>query len=304
MNPSRLFILRPVATSLLAIAILLVGLFAYRFLPLSALPEVDFPTIEVVTAYPGAGPQVVASTVTGPLERQLGQMPGLGQMSSTSSSGASTITLRFNLDLPLDVAEQEVQAAINGAAPLLPPDISQPPIYRKVNPADAPVMTLALTSPTLSLRSLRELADTRLVPKLSQVSGVGLVSLAGGQQPAIVVQADPSRLHAQGMTLDDLRTALRDANANTAKGSLEGPVRSSDIAISNPIDSVAQFERLTVGHRDGAVVRLGDVARVVDGAENARLAAWSGKDPAMVLLIRRQPGANVVDVVDRIRQLL
>ncbi|WP_158886280.1 efflux RND transporter permease subunit [Rhodanobacter sp. L36] len=304
MNPSRLFILRPVATSLLAIAILLVGLFAYRFLPLSALPEVDFPTIEVVTAYPGAGPEVMASTVTGPLERQLGQMPGLSQMSSTSSGGASTVTLRFNLELPLDVAEQEVQAAINAAAPLLPPDISQPPIYRKVNPADAPVMTLALTSPTLSLQQLHELADTRLVPKLSQVTGVGLVSLDGGQQPAIVVQADPARLRSQGMTLDDLRSALRDANSNQAKGSLEGPVRSSNIAISNPIDTAAEFERLTVAHRDGAVVRLGDVAKVIDGAENSRVAAWSGHDPAIILQIRRQPGANVVEVVDRIGQLL
>jgi multidrug efflux pump len=303
-NPSRLFILRPVATSLLAIAILLVGLFAYRFLPLSALPEVDFPTIEVVTAYPGAGPQVMASTITAPLERQFGQMPGLSQMSSTSSAGASTVTLRFNLELPLDVAEQEVQAAINAAAPLLPTDISQPPIYRKVNPADAPVMTLALTSPTLSLRVLRELADTRLVPKLSQVTGVGLVSLEGGQQPAIVVQADPARLRSQGMTLDDLRTALRDANSNQAKGSLEGPVRSSNIAISNPIDTAGEFQRLTVAHRDGAVVRLGDVAKVVDGAENSRLAAWSGPEPAIILQIRRQPGANVVEVVDRIRELL
>ncbi|MET0936125.1 MAG: efflux RND transporter permease subunit [Luteibacter sp.] len=304
MNPSRLFILRPVATSLLAIAILLVGLFAYRFLPLSALPEVDFPTIEVVTAYPGAGPQVMGSTITAPLERQFGQMPGLGQMSSTSSAGASTITLRFNLELPLDVAEQEVQAAINAAAPLLPTDISQPPIYRKVNPADAPVMTLALTSPTLSLRVLRELADTRLVPKLSQVTGVGLVSMEGGQQPAIVVQADPDKLRAQGMTLDDVRTALRDANSNQAKGSLEGPVRSSNIAIGNPIDTAAEFSRLTVSHRDGAVVRLGDVATVADGAENARLAAWSGQSPAIILQIRRQPGANVVEVVDRIRELL
>jgi multidrug efflux pump len=303
-NPSRLFILRPVATSLLAIAILLVGLFAYRFLPLSALPEVDFPTIEVVTAYPGAGPQVMASTITAPLERQFGQMPGLSQMSSTSSAGASTVTLRFNLELPLDVAEQEVQAAINATAPLLPADISQPPIYRKVNPADAPVMTLALTSPTLSLRQLHELADTRLVPKLSQVTGVGLVSLDGGQQPAIVVQADASRLHSQGMTLDDLRAALRDANSNQAKGSLEGPARSSNIAISNPIDTAAEFERLTVAHRDGAVVRLGDVAKVLDGAENSRLAAWSGQSPAIILQIRRQPGANVVEVVDRIRQLL
>ena len=304
MNPSRPFILRPVATSLLAVAILLLGLFGYRLLSVSALPEVDFPTIEVVTEYPGAAPQVVASTITAPLERQLGQMPGLGQMASTSAAGTSTITLRFHLELPLDVAEQEVQAAINAATSLLPTDISQPPIYRKVNPADAPVLTLALTSPTLSLRALRELADTRLVPKLSQVTGVGLVSLGGGQQPAILVQADPARLRSHGMTLDDLRSAIRDANSNQAKGILEGPLRSSSIAIGDPIDSAERFAHMTVAQREGAVVRLGDVANVVDGAENARLAAWSGEEPAIILLIRRQPGANVVEVVDRIRQLL
>jgi multidrug efflux pump len=303
-NPSRLFILRPVATSLLAVAVLLVGLFGYRFLSVSALPEVDFPTIEVVTAYPGAGPQVVASSITAPLERQLGQMPGLSQMSSTSASGTATITLRFNLSLPLDVAEQEVQAAINAVAPSLPPDMSQPPLYRKVNPADAPVMTLALTSHTLPLRTLRELADTRLVPKLSQVSGVGLVSIDGGQQPAVVVQADPARLRSQGLTLDDLRNAIRDANSNQAKGSLEGPDRTSNIALNHPVDSVDGFRDLVVSHRDGAVVRLGDVARVSDGVENTRQAAWSGDAPAIVLRIRRQPGANVVDVVDHIRAVL
>ncbi|MGN6482184.1 efflux RND transporter permease subunit [Luteibacter sp.] len=304
MNPSRIFILRPVATSLLAVAVLLVGLFGYRFLSVSALPEVDFPTIEVVSAYPGAGPQVVASSITAPLERQLGQMPGLSQMASTSASGSSTITLRFNLALPLDVAEQEVQAAINAVAPALPPDMSQPPLYRKVNPADAPVMTLALTSRTLPLRTLRELADTRLVPKLSQVSGVGLVSIDGGQQPAIVVQADPSRLRSQGLTLDNLRTAIRDANSNQAKGSLEGPERTSNVALNHPIDSAEGFRDLVVSHGDGAVVRLGDVARIVDGVENTRQAAWSGDEPAIVLRIRRQPGANVVEVVDRIRAVL
>jgi len=303
-NPSRPFILRPVATSLLAVAIVLVGLFAYRLLPLSALPEVDFPTIEVVTTHPGAGPQLVASTITAPLERQFGQMPGLGQVTSTSSAGTSTVILRFNLDLPLDVAEQEVQAAINAAMPLLPPDLPQPPIYRKVNPADAPVMTLALTSPTLPLRSLRELADTRLVPKLSQVTGVGLVSIDGGQRPAIVVQADPARLRSNGLTLDDLRRAIGEANSNQAKGTLEGPARSSNIALGSPLETAAQFQRLIVSQRDGAVVRLGEVARVTDGAENPRLAAWSGSSPAIVLQIRRQPGANVVDVVDRIRRLL
>jgi multidrug efflux pump len=303
-NPSRLFILRPVATSLLAVAILLLGVFAYRVLPVSALPEVDYPTIDVVTGYPGAGPQIVASTVTAPLERQLGQMPGLSQMSSASAAGASTITLRFNLELPLDVAEQQVQAAINAALPLLPAGLSQPPIYRKVNPADAPVLTLALTSPTLSLRALRELADARLVPKLSQATGVGLVSVGGGQQPAIVVQADPARLRSHGMTLEDLRGAIRDANSNQATGALEGAARATSITLGAPVDSAAAFGRLVVAQRDGAVVRLEDVARVVDGAQDARLAAWSGEKPAIVLHIRRQPGANVVEVVDRIRQLL
>jgi len=303
-NPSRLFILRPVATSLLALAVLLVGLFGYRFLAVSALPEVDFPTIEVVSTYPGAGPQAVASSITAPLERQLGQMPGLNQMSSTSAAGTSTIALRFNLSLPLDVAEQEVQAAINAVAPSLPPEMSQPPLYRKVNPADAPVMTLALTSRTLPLRTLRELADTHLVPKLSQVSGVGLVSIDGGQQPAIVVQADPVRLRSLGLTLDDLRAAIRDANSNQAKGALEGPERVSSIALNHPLDSAEGLRNLVISHRDGAVARLGEVARVFDGVEDARQAAWSGDAPAIVLRIRRQPGANVVEVVDRIRAVL
>jgi multidrug efflux pump len=303
-NPSRPFIDRPVATALLALAVLLVGLFGYRFLSVSALPEVDFPTIEVATTYPGASPQVVATSITAPLERQLGQMPGLGQMASTSAPGTSTITLRFNLDLPLDVAEQEVQAALNAATPLLPPDVSQPPIYRKVNPADAPVMTLALTSPTLPLRTVRELAETRLVPKLSQVGGVGLVGIDGGQQPAVVVQADPIRLRSHGMSLADVREAIRAANSNQAKGTLEGPDRSSAIALNHSIDTVDGFRSLVVGHHDGAVVRLGDVARVSDGAENARVGAWSNDAPAIVLRIRRQPGANVVDVVDRIQRVL
>jgi multidrug efflux pump len=303
-NPSRPFILRPVATSLLAAAVLLLGLFSYRFLPVSALPEVDFPTIEVVTDYPGAASDVVASTITAPLERQLGQMPGLTQMSSTSSVGASAITLQFHLNLPLDVAEQEVQAAINAASSLLPAGLAQSPIYRKVNPADAPVMTLALTSPTLSLRALRELADARLVPKISQVSGVGLVSVEGGHKPAIVVQADPARLRSQGMTLANLRSILRDANSDQAKGTLEGPERATAIALGKPVDTAEAFSRLAVAHQDGAVVRLSDVAQVIDGVENARVAAWSGQEPAIILLIRRQPGANVVDVVDRIRQLL
>ncbi|WP_414445003.1 efflux RND transporter permease subunit [Burkholderia sp. 22PA0106] len=304
MNLSRPFILRPIATSLLAIAVLLAGLFAYRLLPLSALPEIDFPTIQVVTVYPGASSRVVASNITAPLERQLGQMSGLSQMASSSSTGMSTITLRFDLRLPLDVAEQQVQAAINASMLALPADLAQPPIYRKVNPADTPVMTLAVTSPTLSLQALRGLVDTRLLPKLSRVGGVGTVSVEGGQQPAIVVQADPTALSSFGLTLSDLRTAIGAANSNQAKGILEGASRSATIAISDPVDSADAFRRLIVADRHGAVVRLGDVARVADGPEDARLAAWSGQTPAIIVRIQRQPGANLVDVVGQVRHLL
>jgi multidrug efflux pump len=304
MNPSRPFILRPVATSLLAAAVLLIGLFTYRLLPVSELPEVNFPTIQVVTLYPGAGPQTITQTITAPLAREFGQMPGLDQMASTSVTGASMITLRFRLQLPIDVAEQEVQAAINAAMPALPADLSQPPIYHKVNPADAPVMTLALTSATMPLRKLRQLADSRLVPKLSQLPGVGLVSLGGGHQPAIVVQAQPGRLAARGLSLDDLRKAIKDANPDQAKGTLNGPLRSSNIAANDQLETAAEFRDLIVAHHDGAVVRLGDVAKVVDGPSNGRLAAWSGTSPAILLRIQRQPGANVVRVVDRIQRRL
>ena len=304
MNPSQPFIRRPVATSLLAFAVLLVGLFGYRLLPISALPEVDFPTIQVVTAYPGAGAQLVAATVSLPLERQLGQMPGLAQMASTSADGSSAITLRFDLKLPLDVAEQEVQAAINAAMPALPADLAQPPIYRKVNPADTPVLTLALTSESLSLEALRGLAESRLLPKLSQVAGVGAVSVGGGQQPAIVVEAEPGALAARGLTLADLRKAIGEANANQPKGALEDARRASLITLGLPLEDAAAFRRLVVAQHDGAVVRLGDVARVIDGVENPHLAAWSGTAPAIVLSIQRQPGANVVAVADGIRGLL
>lgn len=304
MNPSRPFILRPVATSLLALAILLVGLFAYRLLPVSALPEVDFPTIQVVTRYPGAGPGVVASTITAPLARRFGRMPGLSEMASASTAGVSTITLRFRLALPLDVAEQEVQAAINAVKPVLPAGLSQPPIYHKVNPANAPVMTLALTSPTLPLRKIRRLASNRLVPKLSRLLGVGRVSIEGGHQPAIVVKANPGRLAAHHLTLDDLRSAIRKANAHLAKGSLHGPVRSSTIAANDQLLTADAFANLIVEYHDGAALRLGEVARVVKGVSNSRLAAWANMTPAIVLRIQRQPDANVVEVVDRVKQLL
>ncbi|HEX8978140.1 MAG TPA: MdtB/MuxB family multidrug efflux RND transporter permease subunit [Parasulfuritortus sp.] len=304
MNPSRQFILRPVATSLLMVAILLAGILAYRMLPLAALPEVDYPTIQVVTLYPGASPDVMTSSVTAPLERQFGQMPGLNQMSSSSSGGASVITLQFNLNLSLDVAEQEVQAAINSAGNLLPGDLPAPPIYSKVNPADAPILTLALTSKTLPLYQVEDLADTRLAQKISQLSGVGLVSISGGQRPAVRIRANPKALAAYGMSLEDLRTAIGNANANQAKGSFDGPQRASTIDANDQIRSAAEFRDLVVAYRNGAPIRLADVADVADAAENVRLAAWSDRVPAVILNIQRQPGANVIQVVDRIKQLL
>ncbi len=304
MNPSRLFILRPVATSLLMAAILLVGFLAYRFLPLSALPEVDYPTIQVTTLYPGASPEVMVSSVTAPLERQFGQMPGLNQMSSTSAAGASVVTLQFSLDLSLDVAEQEVQAAINAAGTFLPPDLPQPPIYSKVNPADAPVLTLALTSTTLPLPQLEDYADTRLAQKISQIAGVGLVTLSGGQRPAVRVQANPTALAAQGLSLEDLRSAIGSANVNTAKGSFDGPSRAYTIDANDQIRSAAEYRDLIIAWRNGAPVRLRDVAEVIDGAENDRLLAWKDTTPAIILNIQRQPGANVIEVVDRIKRLL
>jgi multidrug efflux pump len=304
MNPSRPFILRPVATSLLAAAILLVGLVTYGLLPVSALPEVDFPTIEVATTYPGANPALVARTITGPLEQAFGRMPGLEEMASASAAGTSTITLRFGLELPLDVAEQEVQAAINAAAPGLPAGLAQPPTYRKVNPADAPILTLALTSPTLPLRTLRELADARLVPKLSQVAGVGRVSVGGGHRPAIVVSADPAALAARGLSFEALRQAIVDANPHGAKGTLDGARRTSTVSSNDQLTDVDGFRRLIVASHAGAALRLGQVATVEAGAEDARQAAWAGRQPAIIINIQRQPDANVVAVVDRIRHLL
>jgi multidrug efflux pump len=303
-NPSRPFILRPVATSLLMAAILLSGALAYRLMPLSALPEVDYPTIQVVTLYPGASPEVMTSSVTAPLERQLGQMPGLSQMSSTSSGGASVITLKFDLSLSLDIAEQEVQAAINAAATFLPADLPSPPIYSKVNPADAPILTLALTSRTLPLYQVEDLADTRLAQKISQLPGVGLVSISGGQRPAVRVRANPRALAAYGLSLEDVRTALGNANVNQPKGSFDGPHRASTIDANDQIGSAAEYRPLIIAYRNGAPIRLSDVATVEEDAENVRLAAWKNEQPAVVLNIRRQPGANVIEAVDRIKRLL
>ena len=304
MNPSRPFILRPVATSLLMVAILLAGLIAYRVLPISALPQVDYPTIQVVTLYPGASPDVTTSSITAPLERQFGQMPGLKQMSSTSSGGASVITLQFDLNLPLDVAEQEVQAAINASGSFLPADIPTPPIYSKVNPADTPIMTLALTSRTLPLPKIEDLADTRLATKLSQIPGVGLVSISGGQRPAVRIQANPTALAAYGLSLDDVRTAIGNANTNQAKGSFDGPTRASTIDANDQLRSADEYRSMIVAYRNGSPVRLSDVADVVDGAENSKLAAWANEMPAVIVNVQRQPGANVIEVVDRIKRLL
>ena len=304
MNPSRLFILRPVATSLLMVAVLLAGFVAYRQLPISALPQVDYPTIQVFTFYPGASPEVMASSVTAPLERQFGQTPGLKQMLSTSSGGASVITLQFDLAVPLDVAEQGVQAAINAGSNLLPQDLPAPPVYSKVNPADAPIITLGLSSRTMTLPDIQNLADTRLAQKLSQVAGVGLVTLSGGQRPAVRVQANPLALAANGLGLEDLRSAIAAANVKRAKGSLDGPSRAYTIDANDQLASAPQYRTVVVAYRNGAPIYLSDVADVVDGAENARLAAWMNQVPAVILNIQRQPGANVIDVVDRIKRQL
>jgi multidrug efflux pump len=304
MNPSQTFILRPVATSLLMAAILLAGLFAYRFLPLSALPEVDYPTIQVQTFYPGAGPEVMTSSVTAPLERQLGEMPGLNQMISSSSAGASVITLQFDLDLSLDVAEQEVQAAINAANNLLPSDLPNPPTYAKINPADAPILSLAITSTTLPLTTIEDLSETRLAQKISQQAGVGLVSISGGQRPAIRVQFNPQALAAYGLNIDDVRTTIGNVNVNAPKGSFDGPSQSSTINANDQLMSANQFPDVIIAYRNGNPVRLADVASTVSGPENTKIAAWANKTPAIILNIQRQPGANVIQVVDGITRLL
>ncbi len=308
MNPSRAFILRPVGTALLMAAIMLVGLVALHFLPISALPEVDYPTIQVQTFYPGASPEVMTSSVTAPLERQFGQMPSLNQMASQSSAGSSVITLQFSLDLPLDVAEQEVQAAINAAGNLLPSDLPAPPIYAKVNPADAPILTLAITSKTMPLTDIENLADTRLAQKISQVAGVGLVSISGGQRPAVRIQANPLALASYGLNLDDLRTTISNLNVNTPKGNFDGPTRNYTINANDQLTDANAYQDAVVAYRNGRPVMLTDVAKIVDAAENTKLGAWVGTpgsvEPAVLLNVQRQPGANVIQVVDNIKQLL
>jgi multidrug efflux pump len=304
MSPSRPFILRPVATSLLMAAILLAGIVAYRQLPVSALPEVDYPTIQVITFYPGASPDVMASAVTAPLERQFGQVPGLNQMTSTSSGGSSIIILQFSLDLNIDVAEQEVQAAINAASNFLPSDLPSPPIYSKSNPADAPVLTLALTSNTLPLTQVEDLADTRLAQKISQLPGVGLVSISGGQKPAVRIQTNPTALSSYDLSLEDVRTALQQTSVNQAKGNFDGPQQSYQIDANDQLLSSKDYRSVVVAYRNGAPIMLTDVASVVDGAENTKQAAWMNSVPAVIVNIQRQPGANIIQVVDRVKALL
>ncbi len=304
MNPSRPFILRPVATALLMVAIVLAGIVGFKFLPLSALPQVDFPTIQVQTLYPGASPEVMSQTVTAPLERQFGQMSGLQRMSSTSAAGVSIVTLQFGLGQTLDVAEQEVQAAINAGGSLLPADLPAPPVYAKINPADAPVLTLAVTSDTLPLTEVQNIVNTRLALKISQVSGVGLVSLSGGQRPAVRIQADTQALASYGLGLDTLRTAITAANANSAKGSFDGPTRSYTINANDQLLAATDYKSLIVAYKNGAPVRLSDVAQVVDSAENVKLGAWAGLHPAIILNVQRQPGANVIATVDAIKARL
>lgn len=303
-NPSRLFILRPVATSLLMAALFLAGLLAYQKLPISALPEIDYPTIQVVTLYPGASPEVITSGITAPLENQFGQMPGLNRMSSQSSGGASVITLQFILEMSLDVAEQQVQAAINAANSYLPSDLPNPPIYNKVNPADPPIMILAVNSANMPLPSLQDLVDTRLAQKVSQISGVGLVTLSGGQRPAVRVQINPRQLAAYGFSIEDARAAIANANVNIAKGSFDGPERASTIDANDQLRSADEYRQLIIGYRNGAPVYLSAVADLEDGAENERLAAWHNTTPAIIMNIQRQPGANIIKVADEIKALL
>ncbi|ETK19354.1 MdtB/MuxB family multidrug efflux RND transporter permease subunit [Pseudomonas sp. FH1] len=304
MNLSRLFILRPVATTLSMLAIVLAGIIAYRLLPVSALPQVDYPTIRVMTLYPGASPDVMTSAVTAPLERQFGQMPGLTQMASTSSGGASVLTLRFNLDINMDVAEQQVQAAINAATNLLPKDLPAPPVYNKVNPADTPVLTLAITSKTMLLPKLNDLVDTRMAQKIAQISGVGMVSIAGGQRQAVRIKVNPEALAANGLNLSDVRTLIAASNVNQPKGNFDGPTRVSMLDANDQLVTPQQYAELILAYNNGAPLRLKDVAQIVDGAENERLAAWANENQAVLLNIQRQPGANVIEVVDRIKALL
>lgn len=303
-GPSRLFILRPVATTLFMVAILLAGIIGYRSLPVSALPEVDYPTIQIVTLYPGASPDVVTSAITAPLERQFGQMSGLKQMASQSSGGASVITLQFQLELALDIAEQEVQAAINAATNLLPSDLPYPPIYSKVNPADPPILTLAVTSNAMPMTQVEDMVETRVAQKISQVTGVGLVTLSGGQRPAVRVKLNSTAVAAYGLDSETIRTAISNANVNSAKGSLDGPTRSVTLSANDQMKTVEDYRRLIVAYQNGAAIRLQDIATIEQGAENTRLAAWANKEPAIVLNIQRQPGVNVITTADSIRQML
>ena len=292
MSPSRTFILRPVATSLLMVGIMLAGIVAYKELPVSALPEVDYPTIQVVTFYPGASPDVMASSVTAPLERQFGQVPGLQQMTSISSDGSSVITLQFNLSLNIDVAEQEVQQSINASGTYLPADLPTPPIYNKTNPADTPILTLALTSKALPLSKVEDLADTRLAPKISQLPGVGLVSISGGQKPAVRIRANPTALANFGLNIEDLRSAITAANVNQAKGNFDGTHQAYQIGANDQLLSSSDYRPLIIAYRNGAPVKMTDVANVEDDTENVRQAAWMNDVPAVIVNIQRQPGAE------------
>ena len=304
MNPSRPFILRPIATSLLMAAILLVGIIGFQQLPVSALPEVDYPTMQVLTFYPGASADVVATAITAPLERQLGEVPGLNQMLSTSAAGASVITLQFNLSLNIDVAEQGVQEAINAAQNYLPTGLPVPPVYNKVNPADAPILTLALTSDSVPLSQVEDYTDTRLAAKISQLPGVGAVVISGGQKPAVRVQVNPTQLASYGLNLEDVRTALTQTSLDSAKGSFNGPAQSFQIDANDQITTAAEFNKIVVAYKNGAPIMLADVAKVVDGVENEQLSAWMNQVPAVILNIQRQPGANIISVVDSIKALL
>jgi len=297
LSPSRPFILRPVATALLMAAIMLVGIVSYTQLPVSALPEVDYPTIQVLTFYPGASPFVIATTVTAPLERQFGELQGLSQMTSTSSGGTSVIVMQFNLSLNIDVAEEEVQSAINASQSYLPANLPAPPIYSKTNPADAPVLTMAITSDTMPLSTVEDDVDTRLAPKISQLTGVGLVSISGGQKPAVRIQANPSALSSYGINLEDLRTSLSQASVNAAKGNFDGPRQDYQIDANDQLVTSNDYKTIVVAYRDGAPVMLTDVARVVDGVENNNQAAWMNQTPAVILNVQRQPGANTITVV-------
>ncbi len=304
MNPSRIFILRPVATTLLMVAILVVGMIGYTQLPLAALPEVSYPTIQVQTFYPGASPEVITSAITAPLEKQFGQMPGLNQMSSTSSAGASVITMQFSLALAIDIAEQEVQAAISAGQNLLPQDLPAPPIYAKVNPADAPVLTLGVTSSVMPLTQVEDMADTRIAQKLAQVKGVGVVSISGGQRPAVRAVVNPRALAAYGLNLDDLRTTISVANQNGPKGTFDGATRAYTINTNDQLRSAVEYSNIVVAYRNGAPVRLKDVANLIEAPENTKLAAWMNTTPALIINVQRQPGANVVEVVNEINAML